>query len=154
MDREMRRKDRLLNESDTWEILNNGKYGVLAVIGENGYPYSVPLHYVLVDNSIYFHSTVEGGYREECLKKDNKVSFTVVETEDGVKARSAIVFGTAEPVPDSYEMVLEKIVEKFVPVFAWRQAKSGIPHAKENVMAYKVNIEQLTGKWIDKPEGR
>jgi hypothetical protein len=50
------------------------------------------------------------------------------------------------------EEVLAKIVEKFVPPFAWEQAKGGIPFAKDGIEAYEISIDHLTAKVIDKPE--
>jgi len=150
----MRRKDRALSETDAREILNNGKFGVLSVMGDDGYPYGVPLHYVVIEEKVYFHSTADGGHKEDSLNQNAKVSFTVIETEDAIKARSAILFGTMELVPDRREMVLEQFVEKFVPDFAWEQAKSGIPFAKNAIHAYRLNIDHITGKWVDKPDGK
>lgn len=149
--KEMRRKDRELSIAEAKEILQNGKFGVLSVMGDDGYPYGVPLHYVMIDENLYFHSTVEGGYKIACLDRNPKISFTVIETKDGVKCKSAIFFGNAIPVSEMRETVLEKLVEKFVPQMAWEQAKSGIPFAKNAVCAYKLEIEHLTAKFIDKP---
>lgn len=123
-------------------------FGVMSVMGDDKYPYGVPLHYVMFDNCIYFHCTKEGGYKISCLKRNPKISFTVIETEDGVKCRSAIFFGNAVPVPDMRQTVLEKLVEKFVPSVAWEQAKGGIPIAKDSICAYKLEIEHLTSSGI------
>ncbi len=60
MFKEMRKKDREVLGEDIEKILTNGEYGVLATVGENGYPYTVPLSYVYQDNSIYFHCAKEG----------------------------------------------------------------------------------------------
>lgn len=152
--KEMRRKDRELYATEAMEILQNGKFGVLSVMGDDGYPYGVPLHYVMIDDSLYFHSTAEGGYKISCLERNPKISFTVIETEDGIKCRSAIFFGVAAPMPKMRESVLEKLVEKFVPQMAWEQAKSGIPFAQNAICAYRLEIEHLTAKLIDKPAGK
>jgi hypothetical protein len=50
--------------------------------------------------------------------------------------------------------VLEKMVEKFVPPFAWEQAKAGVPFAQNGIIAYRLKAEHRTAKWIDKPEQR
>lgn len=152
MFREMRRKDRELSLEEAQEIIKNGQYGVLAVIGENGYPYGVPLHYVVIDDKIYFHSTSDGGHKADSMKLNPKISFTVIEPQEGLRSKSAIIFGTANLVPDMREKVLEEMIEKFVPVVAWEQAKTGIPFAKDRIEAYELAIEQLTAKVIDKPE--
>lgn len=153
MFREMRRKDRELSKEEAKEILKNGKYGVLSVIGEDGYPYGIPLHYVIIDGKPYFHSTKEGGYKADCMKSNPKISFTVIEPLEGVRCKSAILFGKVNLVPEKRGEVLERMVEKFVPQFAWEQAKGGIPYATDNVEAYELNIDYLTAKVIDKPEG-
>ena len=55
MFRELRRKKQLLSDAETIEILKTGTAGVLAVSGDNGYPYAVPLSYVYQDGKLYFH---------------------------------------------------------------------------------------------------
>lgn len=149
--KEMRRKDRELKAAEAIEILQNGKFGILSVMGDNEYPYGVPLHYVIIGNSLYFHCAAEGGYMTSCLERNPKICFTVVETEDGINCRSAIFFGTARCVSEKREAVLEKLVEKFVPEIAWDNAKSGIPDAKDSICAYELDIRHLTAKRIDKP---
>lgn len=51
---EMRRKDRLLTEKEAREILSEGEYGVLSTMGENGYPYGVPVNYVYPQRQYIF----------------------------------------------------------------------------------------------------
>jgi nitroimidazol reductase NimA-like FMN-containing flavoprotein (pyridoxamine 5'-phosphate oxidase superfamily) len=152
MFKEMRRKDRELPRETATEILNRGKYGVMAIVGENGYPYGVPLHYVVIDGDIYFHSAADGGHKTECFAYNPNASFTVIETKNSIKARSAIVFGTIEMMPDMKTAVLEKLVEKFVPKFAWKMAKSGIQARQGNIIAYRLKAEHITAKFIDRPK--
>ena len=150
----LRRQDRSLSENDARDILKRGKFGVLSVIGENGYPYGVPIHYVMIDNSLYFHCSTSNSHKVSAIRKNNKICFTVIETEDGIKSQSAIFFGTANEVKEKRQMVLEKLVEKFVPEKAWKNAKQGIPFALDNILAFELNVDHLSGKWIDKPKGR
>lgn len=152
--REIRRKDRELSVNEAKQILLNGKFGIMSVLGDDGYPYGVPLHYVIIDNNLYFHCTIGGGYKTDCLRRNSKISFTVVETEDGIKCKSAIFFGQASCELDKREMVLCKLIEKYVPQTAWEQAKSGIPYSKEKILVYKLEIESLTAKYVDKPKGK
>lgn len=153
MFKNLRRQDRVLSNEDAKAILKRGKYGVLSVIGENGYPYGIPIHYIMSENSLYFHCSSAGGHKVDALKNNSKICFTVIETEDEIKSKSVIFFGTANVVNEKRKLVLEKLVEKFVPEIAWENAKQGIPHALDNIFAYELNIEHLSGKWIDKPEG-
>jgi len=154
MFRNMRREDRLLTDEQAWEIIKNGKYGVLALYGDDGYPYGVPMHYVVIDDIIYMHGTSAGGHKADAIANHSKMSFTIMEMEDHVKGRSTIIFGTIELVNDMREKVLEKFVETYVPEFAWEQAKQGIPFAKDNMEAYRLTIDHLSAKRIDKPDGK
>lgn len=154
MFRDLRRQDRVLSKEQSLEILRNQKFGVLSLFGEDGYPYGVPIHYVMIGDSLFFHCSSENGHKVEAIKKNPKISFTVIETEDGVKAKSVILFGSATEVVNKRQIVLEKIVEKFVPKLAWEQAKAGIPYALENISAFEINYKHISGKWIDKPEGK
>lgn len=150
----LKRQDRALSNEETTELLRNGKYGVLSLLGEQGYPYGVPIHYVLHDNCIYFHSSAQIGHKAEAIKENAKASFTRIETEDGIKSKSVICFGKVIMVKEKRQMVLEKMVERFVPEQGWEQAKKGIPYALDQVSAYAFQIEHQSGKWIDKPAGR
>lgn len=154
MFREMRSKDRELDRSASEEILKTGKYGVLNVLGDDGYPYGMPINYIVIDDSVYFHTTSEPGHLNESLARNNKVSLTVLQMENDIKGKSAILFGTAEHRPDMKAKVLEKFVEDYVPEFAWEQAKSGIPHAIDSIDLNGISIDHISSKWVDKPEGK
>ena len=54
MFREMRRRKQILTQEECKEILYRGTSGVLAVSGDDGYPYAVPMSYVYADNRLYF----------------------------------------------------------------------------------------------------
>lgn len=98
MFRDMRRKRQAMSEADCFEILRRGEWGVLGVQGDDGYPYTVPLNYVVLDGRLYFHSAREG-HKIDALRRCDKVSFCVVDRSDLVPAeittyfRSVIVFG-------------------------------------------------------------
>lgn len=100
MFRKMRRFKQELTQEQTIDILKTCKTGILGVIGDNGYPYTVPINYVYQDNKIYIHCA-KTGHKIDAIKSNNKVSFCVIERDDVVKEklttyyRSVIVFGTA-----------------------------------------------------------
>ena len=77
MFREIRRKDRILDNELAIRLLEEAEYGFLAMSGINGYGYGIPINYVKEGDSIYFHCAPEG-YKLECLRENPKVSFTVV----------------------------------------------------------------------------
>ena len=119
MFREMRRKKQLLSMDDTKSILKRCTNGVLACLGDEGYPYAVPLSYVHYNDKIYFHSA-KVGHKMEALKQNPKVSFTII-AEDSIVSpeyttyfRSVIIFGRARLVEgDEWKKSFEALVEKY-----------------------------------------
>ena len=55
MFRSMRRARQQLSEQESVEILERGTSGVLALLGEDGYPYAVPISYALDGRRLFFH---------------------------------------------------------------------------------------------------
>ncbi|AHM56044.1 pyridoxamine 5'-phosphate oxidase [Peptoclostridium acidaminophilum DSM 3953] len=98
MFREMRRKKQLLSPEDTIAVMDRCTNGVLACLGDEEYPYSVPLSYVYFNDKIYFHSA-KAGHKIEAITKYPKVSFTVIDKDTVVGNeyttyfRSVIAFG-------------------------------------------------------------
>ena len=58
--REMRRKRQQLSEEESIAILQKATAGTLALLGDNDYPYAVPISYVYADGRLYFHSALSG----------------------------------------------------------------------------------------------
>lgn len=67
MFRKMRRKRQQLTEAECIDILMENTSGVLAVCGDNGYPYAVPLSYVYDNGSLYFHCA-RSGHKLDAIK--------------------------------------------------------------------------------------
>lgn len=147
----MRRKDRQLEANEIKDILQKNKYGVLSTIGEDGYPYGVPLTYIYEDEKIYFHCAVEG-HKLENISFSNKVSFCVVcDTEIlpeqfSTRYQSVIAFGEIKELSENdKENILRKVVEKFSPDFLEKGANY-IQAAKERARVFELKIEHITGK--------
>lgn len=108
MFREMRVKKRLMSEEDAEKLLKNASHGVLAVAGDDGYPYAVPVSFVYKDRKIYIHSALEG-HKVDAIKQNSKVSFCVVTADNVVPEKlttryaSAVAFGTAKVLPSKAE---------------------------------------------------
>ena len=120
MFREMKRKERQLSAELTEKILNKCTSGVLSVIGDDGYPYGVPVSYAYSDGKIFFHCAKEG-HKVDAIKNKPKVSFTVIAQDDvipekyGTDFASVIAFGKASFVEDPEEMLQSHIpiIEKY-----------------------------------------
>ena len=107
MFRKMRRQKQELPKKDCIDILTNEPRGVLALLGDDDYPYGIPLdfYYSEEDGNIYFHGAGEG-HKIDSIKKHDKVSFCVMDkgTKDAeswfLHFRSVIVFGRIKIVED------------------------------------------------------
>jgi len=107
MFRELTRKNKQISQQECIQILKDETRGVLSVIGDDDYPYGMPMNhwYNEEDGKIYFHSG-KIGHRQDALKKHNKVSFCVYdkgyrgENEWAYKVKSVIVFGKIEIIDD------------------------------------------------------
>ena len=96
--RPMRRKRQQLSEEECIDILNNATSGTLALLGDGGYPYSLPISFVYADGKIFFHSALKG-HMIDAIRSCDKASFSVIQ-KDEVKPkeyttyfRSVICFG-------------------------------------------------------------
>ena len=69
--RKMRRFRQQLSKSECDAILSMATSGTLALLGDNGYPYAVPISYVYTDGKIYFHSA-KTGYKVDAIKQHDK----------------------------------------------------------------------------------
>jgi len=152
MFREMRRKKQLLSTAETIEILHSCTSGVLAVSGDNDYPYAVPLSFAYKDGKLFFHCA-KTGHKLDSIAKNNKVSFCVIHTDDikqetfTTHYHSAIVFGRARILTEESEKeyALECLVEKYSPDYI-TEGRSEIVRSWDSVCAVEIQIEHMTGK--------
>lgn len=99
--RKMRRFKQQLSNDETIEIVKSAKTAILGVNGDGGYPYTVPINYVYADGKIYFHGA-KAGHKVDAIRKDNKVTLSIVDKDDIVKEelttyfRSVSIFGIAK----------------------------------------------------------
>ena len=92
------------------EILTNEPRGVLALLGDDDYPYALPMSHVYVDGKIYFHGAMEG-HKNDAVKRCDKVSYCVMDKgfrKDGdwwYTFKSVIVFGKIRILTDKDEKI-------------------------------------------------
>lgn len=151
MFKKMRRQEKQLPEDKAQEILSEGEYGTLSTIGEDGYPYGVPMNYVYMNNKIYLHCANEGKKLDN-IKYNNKVSFTVVGDYQLKPAaftssyKSVIAIGQANIVEgEEKKEVLQEFILKFSPGFKEKGFKY-IDKAIEKTTIIEIVIEDLKGK--------
>lgn len=79
--RAMRRKRQHLSDEESIGILQKVTSGTLALLGDNDYPYAVPISYVYYDGKLYFHSALSG-HKVDAIRQCDKASFCVIEQDD------------------------------------------------------------------------
>jgi nitroimidazol reductase NimA-like FMN-containing flavoprotein (pyridoxamine 5'-phosphate oxidase superfamily) len=152
MFREMRRKNQVLSAEDTISVLQKGTSGVLAVYGDNDYPYAVPLSYVYYNSKIYFHCA-KTGHKIDAINKNNKVSFCVIDQDTIVPQeyttyfRSVIAFGKARILENETEKrkAMEILAEKYSPNHEKGRLEE-IDKLFNQVCLIEIEIDHLTGK--------
>lgn len=146
----MRRFRQQLPIEETKEILYNGRECVIAVSGDDNYPYAIPINYVYDGEHIYLHSAKQG-HKIDALKRNPKVSLCVVAKGDVVPEefttyfRSAIVFGRARLVEEDDEKVeaLWKLLRKYCGDL---DATAEIAKFLKAVAIIEITIDSLSGK--------
>ncbi len=152
MFREMRRKRQLLEEKEVEKILEDHTAGVLAVSGDDGYPYAVPVSYVYAAGKLYFHSALQG-HKLDGIARNPKVSFCVIDADEIVPQtftthfRSVIVFGRARMITVEQEKVqiLERLGAKYAPGHR-EECRQEIGQQLQRTCVVEICIEQKTGK--------
>ncbi len=149
--REMRRKDRAITEREARVLLKKGDYGVLSTVGKYGKPYGVPLHFCVIEDSIYFHCAIEG-QKLDNIEYNKFASFCVVGNIEvlpdkfATKYESVIASGEIEEVFDlEKQIALEGLLHKYSPDF-FEEGIEYIKKFKDKTRVFKMSINKLTGK--------
>lgn len=151
MFREMRRKRQELSREECIEILTEEPRGVLALLGDDDYPYALPMSHVYVDGKIYFHGA-QKGHKLDAVKKYPKVSYCVV--DEGVRNegewwytfKSVIVFGKIKTLSDRDEKIekLTHLGDKFFPTH--EETVDEINRLLDRTEVFEITIEHMSGK--------
>lgn len=126
--REMRRKDRAMNDEQIMTVIENNQICYLSMNGTNGYPYVVPLNYVYMDGMFVMHCAEEG-YKMDCLKNDARVCLSIA-------AQGQIL--TEGRIP------CESFTAKFSSIIAFGNIK--IVEGEEKIDL----LSRFTGKYLQK----
>ncbi len=151
--RPMRRFKQQLDSEECIKILKEEKRGVLALMGDGGYPYAVPLNFVYDNGKIYFHCAGEG-HKIDAINACDKVSFCVYRQEEkpagdwAYYVKSVIVFGRARLLSDREE-IIEKcrlLALKYYP--SAEEAEEEIKKDGHRVACIELSVEHMTGKRV------
>ncbi|HPF53393.1 MAG TPA: pyridoxamine 5'-phosphate oxidase family protein [Eubacteriales bacterium] len=152
MFRPMRRKLQVLSVEETVDILNRNTAGTLALSGDDGYPYSVPMSYAYQDGKIFFHCA-KTGHKMDAVKACDKASFCVIDRDEVMPEKyttlfqSVIAFGRIRVVddPDERLAALKLLGEKY-STNSEEELKRHIDGRLSAVAVLELDIEHMSGK--------
>ena len=155
MFRPMRRIAQQLSAEECVEILKREPRGVLSVLGDDDYPYGMPLnhYYCEADGLLYFHGGKEG-HKIDAFRRHDKASFCVYDSgyrKEGewfLRIRSVIVFGRIEIIGDpekTYE-ISRQLSHKFTTDENY--IENEILHSGPRTLLFALRPEHMTGKRV------
>ena len=152
----VRKKINEIGHSDAEALLQSNRRGVLAMNGDNGYPYAIPINYFYdsLAQKIYFHGA-KAGHIVDALKISDKVCFTVYgnvridESESWAPyVQSVVVFGRCRLLEAGSESIdrLKEFAMKYYP--SEQLVDKEIAHAGRAVQMFEITIEHMSGKQV------
>lgn len=155
MFREIRKKKNEITIDKAKSILGSSRRGVLAVNGDNDYPYAIPINYLYCEseNKIYFHGS-KVGHKVDSIKNNDKVCFTIIGSEiikDEVWApyvQSVVVFGRCKLIDDPNETLglIKRLSSKYY--LDEKLADEEIAIFGKSVQMFEIEIEHISGKEV------
>lgn len=150
--RKMRRFRQQLTESDNIAILESSTSGTLALLGDNGYPYAIPISFIYHNYKVYFHSA-KTGHKIDAIRNHEKASFCVIAEDDihpsefTTYFRSVIAFGKIRIVESDDERLIAATLlgKKYNPCDnseLYEEIEKGLSH----MLILRLDIEHMSGK--------
>ena len=142
----------MLSTDETIAILQKATAGTLALLGDSGYPYAVPVSYVFHEGRLYFHSALSG-HKVDAIRNYDKASFCVIEKDDVQPKmyttffRSMIVFGRIHIIEDEEEkMAAARILGNRYNPNDDEALSQELAKGFKRMLIIRLDIEHLTGK--------
>lgn len=153
----MRRTDReITDREELLKILAAADAGRLALNGDDGYPYIIPLSFGEEDSdgqlTLYFHGTAEAGKKYELMARDDRAAFEVdvdhqVQRADeackySMNYSSVIMQGRMVIIPDEDKEKAFRIILRHYGA----EAAPLNPEAVARTRCFALKVERMTGK--------
>ena len=154
----LRRAERAMTDAALRDMVARSFSGRLATVGEDGYPYCIPLLYVWMDGCPYVHGTSARGHFRRNVDHDARVCFELDEPgevfdygsfdcDSGLSFRSAVLFGRLTVVDDdaTKQRFCEALLHKYRANGVQREHPNFFPRL-DLVTVYRLDVERMTGK--------
>ncbi len=155
MFRQMRRFKQQISREECVRILKEQPRGVLSMLGDDGYPYGIPMDhwYSEKENRLFFHCA-KVGHKLDAISAYDKVSYCVMDSgyrEEGdwaLHINSVVVFGRMRVVEDEEKKreICTNMVRKFTDDEEYLQKE--LTNAFPRVCCLELDIEHMSGKLV------
>lgn len=155
---QLRRADRMMSDERAHQFLAPGFSGRLATIGEDGYPYCVPLLYVWMEDQVFVHTTSARGHLRTNVERESRICFEVdepdqvfdygrFECDSGLAYSSVVLFGTIRIIEDRAvkQRFCEMLMQKYGKPDTAGRPKGFFPRL-DIITVYAIAVERITGK--------
>jgi len=159
---QLRRADRAMPEQRAHAMLGRSFSGRLATVGEDGYPYCVPLLHIWMDGEIYVHTGSARGHLRANVEREPRICFEIdepdqvfdygrFECDSGLAYQSVIVFGQIRIVEEraAKQRFCEALMAKYGKLDTSRP-KGFFPRI-DAITVYAIAVERMTGKEMALP---
>ena len=155
MFRAIRKKKNEISIDAAKDLIRSSRRGVLAVNGDEGYPYAIPINYLYDEenNRIIFHGA-KAGHKVDSLKKNDKICFTIYGNETikeeswAPYLQSVVIFGKCHLVENKDDTIsmLKKFALKYYPNV--EMLNKEIEFSGRGVQMFEIEIEHMSGKEV------
>jgi uncharacterized protein len=161
----LRRADKQMSDATALEFLAQSFCLRIGTTGSDGWPYVLPLLFVILDDRVFVHTTaadghfrrnVQGGARV-CVEIDEPgevYGYGRTECDTSISYRSLIAFGTICDVEDREEKArfCSELMKKYAGHVQGRPP--GVFPRLDHIRVYAIDIERLSGKQSALPASR
>lgn len=155
MFRQMRRINQMLTCEECEAILTSCTSGVLALSGDNDYPYALPISYCYdkTRGVLIFHCAKKG-HKIDAITRNEKASFCVVAQDKIVPHKyvtdykSVIAFGKIKIISDEENMrrAAFDLSRKYYPDESAQNINEEIDNFLSTLCILEMEIESISGK--------
>lgn len=155
MFREMRRNKQSMSRGAIKEVLEKATSGVLALDGDDDYPYAVPISYVYdQENAVFYFHGAKTGHKMDAIAHSSKASFCVIDQDQVVQEkytsyyRSVIAFGRIRVLETEEEKrsAIHKLAVKYFPTDTLDHRQEAIDKDYDPMAMMALTVEHMTGK--------
>ena len=159
---QLRRADRQMSGEGARNMLARSFSGRVATVGEDGYPYCLPLLYLWIDGEVFVHTGSGSGHFRASVEHDPRICFEIdapdevfdygrFECDSGLAYQSVILFGKIRVIEDrdAKQRFCEALMEKYGKPDTERP-KGFFPRL-DVITVYAITVERMTGKEMALP---